>query len=368
MVQKINISFRFRVEKTNKEGYAPLYLILTKNNERVVKKCVPIRVKPKLDAKTLTKTKESVTYEVKKVTEKMAEMGMEITPKSVICALTDGIAEQRMTLRSVFDEFAKPLSSRVTNKTYNRYIRVMSTFSEFFNPDKPADQINRGHIERYKCWLESNYQNETVISYWKKLKSVVKYAIDCGYIKSNPFTATTVKKQRKEITYLKSDEIEKLRTAVMPNESLQNIVNCALLQLATGLAYCDLSQLKYDDINEEDGAWYIKKKRNKTGVEYVSYILPFGKEILDRHNGVPKVISNQKYNAYLKVIGDILNINQPLHTHLFRHTYACLLLNAGVPIQVVSKALGHTNITITQQHYAKLEAETVISTIKSHLK
>ncbi|QTE39778.1 tyrosine-type recombinase/integrase [Mucilaginibacter sp. P25] len=66
------------------------------------------------------------------------------------------------------------------------------------------------------------------------------------------------------------------------------------------------------------------------------------------------MLSNQKMNSYLKEIAGIVGINKELTFHIARHTFATTItLNHGVPIETVSKLLGHTNIKQTQ-HYAKL--------------
>jgi site-specific recombinase XerD len=86
--------------------------------------------------------------------------------------------------------------------------------------------------------------------------------------------------------------------------------------------------------------------------------------ILERYSGILPIISNVKYNEYLKVVAHIANINKPISTHWARHTGATLLLNEGVPMQVVAKICGHSSARITEQIYAKLLDETVVDAIK----
>ena len=77
-------------------------------------------------------------------------------------------------------------------------------------------------------------------------------------------------------------------------------------------------------------------------------------QILKKYNGCLPLISKQKYNSYLKEIQKLVNIKTIITTHL---------LNNGVRIELVAKALGHSNTIITQKAYAKTIASTVAKEI-----
>jgi integrase len=107
-----------------------------------------------------------------------------------------------------------------------------------------------------------------------------------------------------------------------------------------------------------DGKWVNVGKRIKTGVPYVSQLLPPVVEVLENYGmEVPK-ISNADYNKCLKALGMVAGIEKPLHSHLARHTFATMMLREGVRIEHVSKMLGHTNI-VTTQRYAKVLADDI---------
>ena len=105
----------------------------------------------------------------------------------------------------------------------------------------------------------------------------------------------------------------------------------------------------------------LKKKRGKTGVTYILPLNDTAISLLRKYDFELPIITNQKYNAYLKEIANICGIKKTLTTLLARHTAATLMLNAGIAIEVVSKTLGHSNTKMTQ-HYAKLLDKTVINT------
>lgn len=119
-----------------------------------------------------------------------------------------------------------------------------------------------------------------------------------------------------------------------------------------------------EDIKEVNGTYYISKRRRKTGTPFTAVVLPFA---MDAYKRGIHFISNQKYNLYLKVIQQSVLPNKRLHSHLFRHTYCTFLLNEGVRMDVVSKAAGHSSITMTETFYAELTKDTIISEITHSL-
>ena len=124
----------------------------------------------------------------------------------------------------------------------------------------------------------------------------------------------------------------------------------------TGLAYIDLAHLRVDNIQKMfDGRWWIVTHRQKTNTKVMVPLLPPAMKILKKYEGeftdgkLLPIITNQKLNCYLKEIADICGINKNITFHLARHTFATTMtLGKGVPIESVSKMLGHTNIQTTQ--------------------
>lgn len=136
---------------------------------------------------------------------------------------------------------------------------------------------------------------------------------------------------------------------------MNNVRWLFLFQCYTGLAYTDLATLTKEDI--KDGM--IIKRRKKTKVQSIIPILEVTKQILEMYDYKLPILSNQKYNAYLKEIADICGINKELHTHLARHTMATICLNNGIDINVIAKILGHSSTRITLSTYAQLLNSTV---------
>lgn len=144
------------------------------------------------------------------------------------------------------------------------------------------------------------------------------------------------------------------------SERLNNVRDLFVFQCYTGLAFIDMSTLTREDIKvEADGKEWIVKERMKTGVPSFIPLMEVAKEILVKYDYVLPVLSNQKYNSYLKEIQDICHITKNLHSHLARHTCGTLLLNAGVDILTVSKILGHSTSKVTESVYVKVLPETI---------
>jgi integrase len=131
-----------------------------------------------------------------------------------------------------------------------------------------------------------------------------------------------------------------------------------VFQMFTGFAFSDAQKFNINDYKCDGGQWIHVGQRIKTGVPYVSQLLPPVIDILERWNWKVPKIDNSDYNRCLKALGQVAGIATPLHSHLARHTFATYMLRNGVKIENVSKMLGHTNITQTQR-YAKVLAQSV---------
>ena len=207
--------------------------------------------------------------------------------------------------------------------------------------------------------------NNSAICYMRKLKTMLIYAIQEGYINTNPVTFK-FHKDKVETEPLTLEEIRAIRTKEFPTERLNNIRDMFILQCYTGLAFKDMSSLTAKDIKvDKDGKEWIMKARTKTGVTAFIPVLPVVKEILERHHYLLPTPSNQKYNAYLKEIQDVCGIQKTLHSHLARHTCGTILLNAGLDMVSVSRILGHSSSKITESVYAKLLPTTIMERVEA---
>lgn len=201
-----------------------------------------------------------------------------------------------------------------------------------------------------------------VYNYHRTLRSLLSRAVKLGVIESNVYDRMRgeFRKGIKEnVEYLTEDEIAAIES-LRPLDGTQMAMarDLFVFQMYTGLSYSDAQAFDIRDYKKVEGKWVNVGERIKTGVSYVSVLLPQAVEVLERYGmQVPKV-NNIQYNASLKVIQHALGIRTTLHSHLARHTFATRALRLGAKIENVSRMLGHTNITQTQR-YAKVLAQSV---------
>jgi len=233
--------------------------------------------------------------------------------------------------------------------------------------DINLSEIKPSFITNFDFFLRTvrKCANNSTVKYVKNLQKIINICLDNDWMTKDPFTNYKGKIITTEVRCLTELQLEKLKNKNFSSERLQVVKDVFLFCCYTGLAYAEVKKLESKNIislgNEEK---LIKIERTKTKLLARIPLLPTAKEILDKYKSHPKccdtekllpVYSNQKINEYLKEIGDICNIDFDITFHTARHTFATTItLNNGVPIETVSKMLGHSNIRMTQ-HYAKIQ-------------
>jgi integrase len=244
-----------------------------------------------------------------------------------------------------------------------KYELVWEKFVELSGIDikQRATSINPGIVRRFCEWLDENYENSSSCGMQQKLKSILLFGRENGYLNTLPFQEKIIKVE-KMIEIPSEADFVKIVTTPLGNKSLEKVRDLWVFASGSGLAYCDCVLLSKEDFGEDNGTYFIKKRRRKTGVEFFSVLLPWAVDIAKKYNFEIPVISNQKVNTYLKTIGDISGVKVPLHFHLARHFYACSLLNNyNLSTDIVAKCLGHSKPGKITSHYAKLFDQTVIN-------
>lgn len=242
--------------------------------------------------------------------------------------------------------------TRKHHKTMAKNLRKSNLFKTF------AD-ITQPNIMLWDDRLRKKLTNpESVRNYHKYLKPYIKKAKLLRYIKDDPYEGIKIQRGKPtDIRYL--TEEERIRIEGLELDGTMAIVrDMFIFACYTGLADADLRKVKREDIVVEDGRQFIIDKRKKTGTRYKLMLLPKAQEILERYDYDLDRFTNQKCNQYLKAIQVMANIRTHLTMHVGRHTFATWALKKGVPIEVVSKMLAHTDIQTTQI-YAKVLQEEV---------
>lgn len=257
--------------------------------------------------------------------------------------------------------------AKSTTKNYyttkHRLIEFLTT--KLFVSDIDLDRLHYRFASDFKVFLEGDRKNHpnTINKHIQRLKTVIHFAQRLEIIEKDPFknfTAKTVPTHRLALNF---DEVAKIETLNIYHETERIVRDGFLLMCYTGLSYSDLVNLKAKDIQLSiTGKKVIKINRRKTGEYCIIPIIDKANDIINQYqnnawvlrtgNVIP-TISNQKMNEYLKVIASKTNIDKLVTCHVARHSFATNSLELNVPIETVSKVLGHSSIKTTQI-YAKI--------------
>lgn len=283
------------------------------------------------------------------------------TAQEIIECFKNGTTTKKIvnTTGKIVGEFQKMMSGRIgvqfSEGVCRKYILSTNRFTEYIGTDKNITEITNSDIINFESWLRNTmkFDINTIGSYMKKIKYFLNWCIDNNYISTNPFKNHKISMIVREVEYLTKEEVDAIHTHNWNNERIQRVADVFVFACLSGLAFVDLSNLTSEDIQCDGNVHYIKKDRQKTGVTYTTMLNDTAMDILTKYDYKLPVLSNQKYNAYLKEIGDILGIKKNITTHIARHTFATLQLSKGYKVTTVQKMCGHSNINQTL-HYAKI--------------
>lgn len=201
-----------------------------------------------------------------------------------------------------------------------------------------------------------------VYTYHKCFRALLTRAYKMGVIDANPYDRLKGEFSRGEkqsMDYLTEEEMAAFESIRPLRGSVMEVAHdLFIFQMYTGLSYGDMQAFDMKDYRLIEGTWRNVGERIKTGVPYVSQLLPPAVAILEKYNYQLPTLGNAEYNHSLKALGMACGITRPLHSHMARHTFATFALRQGVKIENLARMLGHTNITQTQR-YAKVVAASV---------
>jgi integrase len=266
----------------------------------------------------------------------------------------------------------------VSNGTVNHYNPLVVRMTEY-GRIKTWDDLTVENICNFDAWLHTvtkplsdakrkagaqpeKLSDGGIYNYHKCLRALLNRALTFGKIENNPYNRLKGKIKRGDKPlpdYLSEDEMNIFETLILPKGSTIDVArDLFVFQMYTGLSYSDMQAFDASDYKWDGTAWKNVGERIKTGVPYVSYLLPPVVKVLEKYHWEIPQISNQDYNRQLKALQTMTGIKTKLHSHLARHTFATWMLRNGAKIENVSRMLGHTNIRQTQR-YAKVMAESV---------
>lgn len=272
---------------------------------------------------------------------------------------------------SLKDFLRKRMEVRTYGKsinTINRYKRFLRFFHQW-GGIKTFSEITEHNIIQYDKYLKSQKMKDCSkwTNYHRFLNSFIIDAIDAGLLKKNPYKWVSIDKGNNYNSLSKCltpEEFHKLKSAKMPTECLERVRDLFVFQTYTCLSYTDLKDFNISKLIDINNMKVYIGNRGKNGQQFTIPMLKPAMDILAKYNNVLPIISNVKYNEYLKAVAQASGIDKPISTHWARHTGATLLLNEGIDMRIVSKICGHSSTRITEMIYAKLLDETVVDAVK----
>lgn len=336
------------------------------------------RVVNRKDAQALNDRLTIIFEKVYQVANESVKQGVKLDVESVKQAVWQFVesksdeptfvswCEKQIPLLGVSDGTAKhykPLITKLTeygkmNKWQDLTVENIANFDAWLHQQtKPLSDA------RKKAGAKPDKLSDSgIYNYHKCLKALLNRALSFDKIGRNPYDRLKGKFKRGEREnpeYLTEYEMKRFEAIILPQGSELDVVHdLFIFQMYTGLPYSDMQAFDANDYKWDGKSWKNVGERIKTGVPYVSQLLPPAVQVLEKYGWKIPKLSNADYNRHLKSLGQMAGIKTRLHSHLARHTFATYMLRNGVKIENVSKMLGHTNITQTQR-YAKVLAQSV---------
>ncbi len=265
----------------------------------------------------------------------------------------------------------RKLGVETTKATYGKFETLKKKVTLFINQkmnrkDVFLKELNHRFAVEFEAFLKIDQKitHNPAIKYVQFLKKIIHLSIANGWLDNNPFRNFKCSLVNKDRECLTESELQAVEDKDIELKRLVSVRDAFVLSCYTGLSYADIQKLRIGHIiNKEYNSKWIIISRTKTEIRSPIPLLPKALKILNKYDAFEvtdktkpllPIGGNQKMNAYLKEIADICGISKNLTYHLARHTFATTVtLSKGVPIETVSKMLGHTNLKTTQI-YAKV--------------
>jgi site-specific recombinase XerD len=380
--QNLSITFRLNYSKKNAQGLIPIWCRITidgrraqfstsqqvlvehwdKEESRVNKKC-PL-------AQAINETLEGTNFELRKHYHVLLASKEYVTAEDLKKSYK-GEEEKVIMFFEMFEQFhqmqfERMESGEITRSRYQKWSTLLRCSREFVlkkykKKDMPVRELRLSFVNEFYHHLRTVNKmiQNSAMKKLKDLKQLMDYAVMLEYIPSNPFQFFKCSFKKTLRTRLTSQEVERLASKEITVPRLSEVRDCYLFVVYTGFSYKQLFELEPSNVQIGiDGRKWIIKNRSKSNSPENVPLLPQALAIIERYKKHPyclaynkllPVNSNQNYNAFLKEVAIICGVNKNLTSHTARHTFATTTtLENGVPLETVSKMLGHTDIKSTQ--------------------
>ncbi len=378
MSSTFRVLFYLRKNYVNKEGKTSIMIRVTVNSIRV-QFSSKIDIEPHLwnvgtsrvigksaEAKRINEDLDRIKLALSNHYRDIADREVTVTAEKVRNAFL-GVTTKGETILQIFDKHIDDCEKLVgiskSKSTLQKYRVTRKRVLEFINhrykvSDMNIKEVSHMFITDFEQYLLVNAEcnQNTTGKFLQFFKRIIIIARNNGWLHHDPFANYKIKLKSVDRGFLDKEEIAAIAQKEFVSERLDQVRDLFLFSCFCGLAYIDIKNLTAENIRKSfDGNMWIITKRQKCDTPVNVPLLTIPTMILEKYKGkLPKgkilpVISNQKTNQYLKEIADVCGIQKNLTFHLARHTFATTTtLSKGIPIETVSKMLGHTNIKTTQ--------------------
>lgn len=388
-LKNVKILFFIKRTKLLKNGEAPIFVRITINKERT-EFAAKTSLKPKYwsevqekvkrtapDAEEINETLTQIKKRLLSIIDYLSYEEEPVTPRLVQERFL-GKKEQRRTILKIFEEHNENAKKLVgidfAPGTVERYETSYKHTRDFIRwrykrEDMALDDLNQQFVKDYELYFKTvrNCSHNSTTKYLKNFKKIVRIALANGWLKKDPFATIKFKLNQVDAVYLTDEELEAIRKKELHIERIDQVRDIFLFCCYTGLAFSDVKTLKAEHVaKDKDGFLWIHKKRQKTNQMSTIFVIDAARRLLEKYKDkqvlqdkgfLLPVLSNQKMNSYLKEIADLCGIEKAISTHTARHTFATTVaLDNNMPLEVVSKTLGHSNIKMTQRYARTTEA------------
>ncbi len=388
IIMNTNYSLCFYLKKPKNyvSGAKPIYLRITvkgiPKEVSIGRHCDPQRWNSKANRiKGSREDVRSINLYLDTIVRKIAEIHSNLLHDNI--DVTSDVIKNRFlgkgievkTLLQVFSKHNEQMAALLGNgfkpNTLKGYQTSISHLKAYLKKnydvyDITVSNIDHSFIYDYEFYLRSELgcSEISAAKYIKHLRKIIRICIAHRWINDDPFAFYHSKAKPTKKEFLSKDELFRIEEKFFQMPRLSYVRDTFIFSCYTGLSYADVKKLSEKDVAKGvDGKLWIITEREKTGTASNIPLLSKPLAILERYKSCPLCISkglllptlsNQKMNSYLKEIADLCGVSKTLTFHMARHTFATTVtLSNNVPIETVSKMLGHTDLKTTQ-HYAKL--------------
>ena len=371
--------------QSEKNGKAPIMGRITINGTVSQFSC-KLSVSPKLwdtegnkaagksiEARQINEKLDNIRTNIGKQYQRICDRDSYVTAEKVKNAWL-GFGDEHRLLLQTFDEYLQEFASKRVGKdrsagTLREYRTRRDRLAAFLQyeyglGDIPFRELKREFAEKFIVYLSTvrGLRSNTIFHTLKKLHAMVYMALDKGWIAVHPFPDIWITPQSRERRFLDENEIRQVMDVHLPNYKTAIVRDIFVFCTFTGLAYADVKKLTYDDLHtDSNGDMWIVDKRQKTGTQFRVQLLPVAKQLVEKYRRLAlpdgAVFPVPAYNSFrgsLQAIARRAGLSFVPSSHVGRHSFATsVCLSQGVPIETVSKMLGHKHITTTQI-YAKI--------------